>query len=189
MAARRPSESSPVDAVQAIFSALESLDDETRQRVVASALSLLGMSSSAGPRQTLQTTTPAIATTDVRRPERAMSPVELMQEKNPATNPQKIALFAYYREKYEGQSRFSRSDLKGYFGKAKETPPANYDRDFATAVKQGWIHEDGGESYLTSRGLEAVEAGFGGKAMPRGRAAKRKSKMNTATRKKRTSQA
>ena len=46
------------------------------------------------------------------------------------------------------------------FGKAKEPPPANYDRDFAAAVGEGWIHEDGAESYLTSKGLEAVEAGL-----------------------------
>ena len=30
-------------------------------------------------------------------------------------------------------------------------------------MKNGWIHEDGGESYLTSRGVEAVESGFSDK--------------------------
>jgi hypothetical protein len=114
-----------------------------------------------------------------------LSPVELIQEKNPATNSQKIALFAYYREKYEGLSRFSRGDLKTYFSKAKESPPGNYDRDFNNAVKVGWIHEDGSESYLTSKGLEAVEAGFGGRGLPRGRATSKKTSRKSRSRKNR----
>jgi hypothetical protein len=173
MAAKGSSERSPVNAVQAIYAALEPLDEETRKRVVASALSLLGMEE---PRGTVghARSTERQTHSESKVPARVKSPVELIQEKNPATNSQRIALFAYHRERYEGDSRFSRADLKSYFGKAKEPPPANYDRDFAAAVRQGWIHEDGAESYLTSKGLEAVEAGFGGKARPRGRAAKKK---------------
>jgi hypothetical protein len=42
-------------------------------------------------------------------------------------------------------------------------PPAgNYSRDFGEAVRAGWIHEDGSESYLTTKGIEAVEGSFGG---------------------------
>jgi hypothetical protein len=43
---------------------------------------------------------------------------------------------------------------------AKEPPPKNYPRDFNETVRRGWIHEDGTESYITSKGIEAVEAGF-----------------------------
>lgn len=183
MATRRSSGSSVVDAVDAIFSALEPLDEETRERVVASALSLLGMAPQAAaqaPTRTAMSVPP-----EPRRAERLLSPVELMQEKSPASIPQKIALFAYYRERYEGKGRFSRSDLKSYFSKAKESPPSNYDRDFIAVVKQGWIHEDGSESYLTSKGLEAVEAGFSGKAIPRGRyVKKRKTKKKKTAKKK-----
>lgn len=192
MSTSRSSEKSPVDAVQAIFSALEPLDQETRERVVASALSLLGMPSSARVASTQSSPIQAASSVgvDARHPERALSIVELMQEKTPATNIQKIALFAYYRERYEGQGRFSRSDLKTYFSKAKEAPPGNYDRDFTNAVRQGWIHEDGVESYLTSMGLEAVEGGFAGKAASRGRATRKKgSKKKTANRKSRSKRA
>jgi hypothetical protein len=56
-----------------------------------------------------------------------------------------------------------RLNLRTYFSTAKEKPAGNYDRDFASAVKAGWIHEDGADSYLTSRGLEAVESNFAGK--------------------------
>jgi len=97
-----------------------------------------------------------------------MSPVELIHQKNPATNAQRIALFAYHRDKNEGQSRFARADLKPYFARARVPAPTNYDRDFNSAVQLGYIYEDGSESYLTSRGVEAVEAGFGGRAAPRG---------------------
>jgi len=89
-----------------------------------------------------------------------MSPVELIQEKQPKTNAEKITLFAYYRETYEALPRFARSDLETYFGKAKEKPSGNYGRDFVEAIKKGWIHEDGSDSYITSKGVEAVEGGF-----------------------------
>jgi len=105
---------------------------------------------------------------------RPVSPVELIQQKQPTTNAQKIALFAYYREKVEGLARFSRGDLESYFAKAKQPPPGNYGRDFQQAVSLGWIYEDGADSYLTTKGLEAVEAGFAGKAQPRGAAIKKR---------------
>jgi hypothetical protein len=44
MSAAKASQQSPVDAVQAIFEALEPLNAETRLRILASATSLLGMS-------------------------------------------------------------------------------------------------------------------------------------------------
>ncbi len=91
---------------------------------------------------------------------RPVSIVELIQEKQPGTQAQRIALFAYYREKHEGLARFSRADLQSYFSKAKEPPTTNYGRDFVEAVKKGWLHEDGADSYITSRGIEAVESGF-----------------------------
>jgi hypothetical protein len=155
---------SPLDAVQAVYDALEPLDDLTRARVLASVGSLLGMPAGAGqparvqePVRSERTEQSSSSTLGTQRP---ISPVELLQEKHPSSNAQKIALFAYYREKAEGLSRFSRADLRTYFAKAKQVPPQNYDRDFGIALKSGWIHEDGADSYLTSRGLEVVESGF-----------------------------
>jgi len=60
-------------------------------------------------------------------------------------------------------------DTNIYFAKARQPPPGNFNRDFQAPVNLGWIYEDGDDSYLTTKGLEAVEAGFGGKAQPRGR--------------------
>jgi len=104
----------------------------------------------------------AVRTEGVLRPSsvRPVSLLELMQEKQPRTNDEKIALFAYYREKHEGKPRFARSDLETYFAKAKELPPGNFDRDFTKTVRNAWIHEDDDQSYITSKGIEAVESGF-----------------------------
>jgi hypothetical protein len=169
---------SPIDAVQQVYSALEPFDDQARRRIVESAASLLGMRLGVITGEVSRKVSPAVhsaleplAESPSTRP---VSPVELIQQKQPTTNAQKIALFAYYREKVEGLARFSRGDLETYFAKAKQPPPGNYGRDFQQAVSLGWIYEDGADSYLTTKGLEAVEAGFGGKAQPRGAAVKKR---------------
>jgi hypothetical protein len=156
-------------AVEAVHKALLPLDAETRKRVLRSVYPLLdivaGEEGGAGGTGTGTITHPAAQTFPSQSghvPARQVSIVELIREKQPGTSAQRIALFAYYREKHEGLARFGRADLEPYFGKPKETPATNYDRDFVEAVKKGWIHEDGENSYITSRGIEAVEAGFAG---------------------------
>lgn len=151
-------------ALEAVHAALKDLDVETRKKVLSSVFALLGVEglSLTAPQSQPTATYPQAAVSPVASasPSRPMSPIELMQEKKPQTNVERIALFAYYREKYEGQSRFARQDLSGYFAKAKLAPAGNFDRDFVKAVKKGWIHEDDADSYLTSKGIEAVESGF-----------------------------
>jgi hypothetical protein len=60
-------------------------------------------------------------------------------------------------------------------------PKKNFSRDFAKAVKEGWIHENGDKSYLTQSGENAVAAGFSGKAKARGRSAPTRRKAKKAT--------
>lgn len=104
-----------------------------------------------------------------------VSLVEYVKQKVPATNAQAIVVFAAYRESYEGKENFSKDDLEPYFGRARiPSPRKNYSRDYYTAVKDGWIHDDGANSYLTQSGTSVVEAGFAGKAKPRGRAKAKK---------------
>jgi hypothetical protein len=174
-----------VEAVQSVFEALEPFDDVARTRILQSATSLLGAPIASSSAASL---VGAPVVQPVTRPhgDRPLSPVELIQEKRPATNPQRIALFAYYRERTEGLSRFAKDDLKVYFGKAKEPPPQNFDRDFRQAVKLGWIYEDGSDSYLTSKGLEAVETGFDGKIASRGAVAKKSGTKKAGNRKRAT---
>jgi hypothetical protein len=161
MAAREPE----IAALEAVYSALKPLEIEARRRVLASVYSLLEMAlpgpiqQGRPPAQAFQVEKPAFTTpgTPVSRP---IGLTELIREKGPTTNAERIVCFAYYREKYEGISRFSRNDLRDYFGRAHETPPRNYVRDFGDAVKRGWIHEDEADSYITSKGIELVESSF-----------------------------
>lgn len=181
MSNKKPVGDNSFDAAKTIYQALAPLDENTRKRVILSALSLLGMDvPQAMPSRVVSSDAPTSSHLPHQRSERPLSPVELIQQKQPSTNSQRIALFAYYREKAEGKSRFSRVDLKEYFAKARLNPPQNYDRDFNTTVQLGYIYEDGDESYLTSKGLEAVEAGFEGKAEPRGNSVARKKKRSKA---------
>jgi hypothetical protein len=147
-------------AIEAVYAALKDLDAAVRNRVLSSALALLGVEARSVPG--VQQTT---STSQVRESVQQLRPVglvELMNEKGPGTNAQRIAVFAYYRDKAEGNPRFSRSDLEAYFSRARVPPAANYSRDFGEAVRAGWIHEDGTESYLTTKGVEAVESSFEG---------------------------
>ena len=158
-----------IQAVQLVFEALEPFDEDARQRILSSAASLLGsVLPISGGAAALQNRASAIQFSPAAT-ERPLSPIELIQEKKPATNAQRLAVFAYYRERVEGISRFAKEDLRPYFAKAKQPAPQNFDRDYQNAVKLGWIYDDGNDSYLTSKGLESVEAGFGGKGLPRGR--------------------
>lgn len=166
------------EAVVAVMSALQPLSQEERSRVLHSAAALFGVSTF--------TTAPAQETPSLNAHNPSATPhshgaagsgnsskrlsiVELLKEKAPATNSQRIACFAYYREKVESNGTFSKSDLAGYFAKAKLADPGpNYARDYNKAVRDGWIHDNAAESYLTQNGEAAVEAGFGGKGKARG---------------------
>lgn len=150
-----------ISAVEAVHAALKDLLADDRSKVLASVRALLDITGDeAKPTSPTMSSPPQYAPTN--QTTRPLSLVELMQDKNPKTIPQMISLFAYYREKSEGTTRFGRDDLRPYFAKAKSKPPGNYDRDFIETVRKGWIHEDGNDSYLTSRGVEVVESGFAG---------------------------
>ena len=173
------SDTDPVtSAAAAVMKALQPLESDERQRVLDASAALFGLSA---PRRTRDTPepedpdepeTPANSGTSKKR----QSVVEFLDTKVPATNSQRLACFAYYREHVEGKGQnFAKADLKPYFHSAKLAAPGNFDRDFREAVSASWIHEDGEKSYLTQAGERAVKAGFGGKGRPRGAAvAKRK---------------
>ena len=110
-----------ISAIEAIYGALKALDPASRRKVLASVSALIDVGGiPAGEPQRLP------AGSDARQLDRhpsggsgrPVSLVELVQEKTPGTNSQRIATFAYYREKHEGQPRFQRDDLETYFPKA-----------------------------------------------------------------------
>lgn len=159
-----------IEALQSVHAALKPLSAEERYRILASVYALLGITGpdvAAGASSTSRPAPPPAADApSANIPSRSqfkpLTITGLVQEKSPGTKAQWITLFAYYRDRREGNSRFAREDLKGYFAEVNEPPPRNYDRDFVEAVKRGWIHEDGADSYVTSKGIEAVESGFAG---------------------------
>jgi hypothetical protein len=153
-------------ALEAVHSALKALNAEERQRVLASVRVLLEMPAFPSPSEQV-----ADAAEGASSPVPANSPIasgrplairELIQDKKPRTHPQFITLFAYYREKQENRPSFSRDDLKRYYALSRENPPGNFDRDFVETIKKGWIHEEADNSYITSKGIEAVVSGFAG---------------------------
>jgi hypothetical protein len=171
-----------LDAMKVIVEALRPLDLETQHRVLSSAAALLGLPDlplgvAPGRQWPAAISQQGPPSAEVARPK---SIGELLKEKQPASNAQHIATFAYYRERIEGKPRFARGDLRPYYELAKISPDRNFDRDFTRLVKSGWIHEAGTESYLTSMGLEAVEAGFSGKSLPRGHTSKNSRKRTRA---------
>jgi hypothetical protein len=159
-----PKQDPEVHAVNTIVQSLRPLDAEAQQRVLQSSLALLGLaiatqshSIMSSPSQTSISSTKASALDGKKK-----GLTELLLEKNPGTNAQRIVLFAYYRREVENIATFARQELKTYFAKARLSPPANFDRDFSRAVEAGWIHEDGENSYVTGSGDQLVDHGFQG---------------------------
>lgn len=169
------------EAAASVMAALQPLAPEERGRVIQSMAALFGIAPAAPARQERSAAEQPVNASQKlggAAGHKPVSLVELIKDKQPATNAQRIACFAYYREKYEGVQNFSSADLSGYFATAKLAAPGrNYKRDYNNAVKAAWIHDSGVKSYLTQEGENAVEEGFAGKGMPRGAtAAKRKRK-------------
>lgn len=169
-----------LSAVQQIVTALDSLDADVQDRVLASVLALLGKErpSRQGEPHRRDEPEPTREPASTSRPKGL---IELLSEKNPGTNSQRIVLFAYYRDKFENRPRFGRTELKDYFGMARLDPPGNYDRDFNAAVEKGWIHENTDQSYVTTSGLEAVEQGFEGERTYSRKRGKKKAGSRRAT--------
>jgi hypothetical protein len=173
--------SKTVEALGTVTKALQSLAQEERIRVLQSAAALFGVSGIGAPVNSKMSHGGAHAETLSAGPTltngsgKRLSVVEFLDEKSPATNPQRLVCFAYYRDKVEGESNFSKGDLSAYFAQAKlPNPGKNYSREYNQAVKEGWIHDSGSGSYVTLKGEKAVEAGFGGRGKPRGAAATKK---------------
>ncbi len=148
-----------LEAFESVIAVLKPLDGAARLRVLNSVAAILGIDAQTALRGT-KTAVPEGAPPPAEG--RPLSLIELLKDIDDPTMPQLITAFAYYRDKYEGIPRFSKNDLKDYFARARRSPPGNYDRDFGNAVKSAWIHEDEDESYITTRGVEAVESGFAG---------------------------
>lgn len=149
-----------IAAVEAVHTALKPLGSGERGKVLASVRALLeiggGPSGESVDTKGGEGSSVKASEKGKTSDQRPVGLVELVKQKDPKSKPEYITLYAYYRDKHERKPRFNRDDLKDYFALAKENPPSNYSRDFNFAVKRGWIHEEGDDSYITSKGFEVV---------------------------------
>lgn len=67
------------------------------------------------------------------------------------TNPEKILLLAAQYESSGGSEGWRSSDMETQFSTAKESPPSNFPRDIANAIKSGLIATVTPRTYRVSR--------------------------------------
>lgn len=76
---------------------------------------------------------------------------------------EQITTIGHYVCEIEGQADFSRDDIRSRFITAREPPPGNFGRDFAVALKNGWIAEVHGKKnryYVTAKGAQVINNNF-----------------------------
>ena len=61
------------------------------------------------------------------------------EDKRPSTNPERIAVIARFLEVAEGRRTFGVDDLRRRFAAAGAELPRNFSRDWATAVRRGYL--------------------------------------------------
>ncbi|MEQ9692302.1 MAG: hypothetical protein RLO48_21520 [Bauldia litoralis] len=95
---------------------------------------------------------------------------EHLDEVRPSKKPEQIVTIAHYVCEIERQADFSRDDIRSRFITAREPAPGNFGRDFAIAVKNGWVAEVHGKKnryYVTAKGVQAIGNNFSnGKGAP-----------------------
>lgn len=114
-------------AAISVINTLQPLAPDERSQVLNAAAALYGTQLSS-QQQNHQSGTQQDASSVEKTRREGKKPVsvgEFLREKAPATNAQRIACFAYYREKYEDQENFSKSDLAGYFAAARVAKPGD----------------------------------------------------------------
>lgn len=76
------------------------------------------------------------------------------------TNPEKIVALGQYVLQ-DGGETFKVEDVKAQFRRARETAPANFSRDLAVAVREGWLAQgDSDEYYVTNKIQGIFDGGF-----------------------------
>ncbi|MEM3408570.1 MAG: hypothetical protein QXT40_03600 [Candidatus Micrarchaeia archaeon] len=94
---------------------------------------------------------------------------ELLIDKKPTNELQKVLVFAYYLEKYEGYQEYNVKDIENWYRNAKEKIPSNLSDKLQKNVKKGYLMElkekkEGLKTYsLTNKGLKFVENNFSDK--------------------------
>ncbi|TIM64927.1 MAG: hypothetical protein E5Y58_25745 [Mesorhizobium sp.] len=95
---------------------------------------------------------------------RRLSLREFLNETRATRNTEKIVAIAEFLNVQEQKTTFNGEDIKARFKSAAEPTPANFPRDFALVLKNGWVAEDPdatGSYYVTKTGRSALDGHFG----------------------------
>jgi hypothetical protein len=155
-------------ALQAVISALQPLDQEARNRILDSAATFLGISQqSPRPVQGLShspTSGPgSVSSSFDSRPrfsdDTTMSPKDFMMEKAPKTDVERIACLAYYLTNYRGTQHFKTLDISTLNTEAAQPKFSNTTYSTNNAVKLGYIvSSTKGHRQLSALGERFVQA-------------------------------
>lgn len=135
------------------------IEQEIEQRV---ALQIVQVVMGGGVR--LDTTQSSATTSHSRSSDAApLSLREYLDKIGASKKPEQITTIGHYVCEIEGQPDFSRDDIRSRFIIAREPPPGNFGRDFAVAIKNGWIAEVHGKKnryYVTAKGAQTISNHF-----------------------------
>ncbi|MEV6238679.1 hypothetical protein [Lentzea sp. NPDC051838] len=104
----------------------------------------------------------------------ALSPREALDASGAKTNAEKIVAFALCIAQEGDKDTFKIEDIKPLFRRTRETPPKNFSRDLAVAIRAGWVVETDvkNEYFIASKVSDVLEVGFEGLRSPRGNGTK-----------------
>lgn len=91
-----------------------------------------------------------------------LTPRDALEASGARTNPEKIVALALYVERQGDKDTFTLEDIKPLFRQARESTPANLNRDLDQAVRLNWVAESDvrGEFYVKDQAVVVLEDGF-----------------------------
>lgn len=153
-----------LEALSTIVKALQPLPDDMRHRVLASVVTLLGLSIShqrASPGTFGSDTMASLPETDPARfsEDRAPSPKEFLHEKRPRTDVDRVACLAYYLTHYRDTPHFKTLDISKLNTEAAQLKFSNAAYAVDNATKAGLlVPATKGAKQLSAAGERYVQA-------------------------------
>lgn len=150
----------------------QEVDQRTALQIVQIVMG--GQAFALAPTSAASTDEDASSTTNI-----SLSLREYLDQTGASKKPDQITAIAHYVCEYEKQEDFSRDDIRTRFLTAREPLPGNFGRDFAVALKNGWLAEVHGKKnrlYVTAKGIQAINNNFssGRRTSPRSKPSRAK---------------
>lgn len=132
---------SDADAIRDLILLLEPLDDRARERIWAAVATYfkLGAPDALGSRTTTPEVRPAIEKRPLFSEDRSLSVKEVLLQKQPHTDVERIACLAYYLTHYRDMPHFTTADLNQLNVEAAQPRLSNPSFTVSNAVKMGYL--------------------------------------------------